>query len=72
MTTLEALNQILPGWTESRTGGLLCNHAKNGAIIDQAVKSGEWFAVTDAGTLEGYATREDAVEAYIAANFKAS
>jgi hypothetical protein len=70
MTTINALNTVSQGWTESRVGGLLCNPSKSGAIIDVALKSGEWFVIFNDNrkTLDGFESRDDAVEAFIASN----
>ena len=71
MTTseIQALNTIVDGWSESRPGGLLCNPAPQGAIIDCTFITDEWFVVFNDGreTLQGYDTRDDAIEAYAAA-----
>lgn len=68
MNAIRTINVISNGWTESHSGGLLCNPAKNGGIIDKAIVSGEWFVIFGDGkpTLEGYETRDDAVEAFCA------
>lgn len=68
MSAVEVLNTIVTGWSESRPGGLLCNPAPEGGIIDSAIVSGEWFVIfnDDRPALEGYETREDAIEAFAA------
>lgn len=68
--TVTALNAICPGWSESRPGGLLCNPHAGGGIIDSEIVSGEWFVIFNDGrvAVEGYDSREDAVEAYAIAS----
>ena len=62
MTTIEILNTICDGWKENGNGMLV--NSKNGDIIDIAPAIGEWFIIADFGVIEGYETRDDAVEAY--------
>jgi hypothetical protein len=62
MTTTEKLNKICEGWKENENGMLV--NSKNGDIIDIAPAIGEWFIIADFGVIEGYETRDDAVEAY--------
>ncbi len=72
MNAIETLNAICEGWTEGRSGGILCNPKDNGGIIDKAILSTEWFIVfnDDRGVIEGFESREDAVEAFAAASVK--
>lgn len=72
MTNLETLNTIAAGWTESRQGGMLCNPRLAGGIIDSNIVSGEWFIIfnDDRQSIEGYETRDDAVEAFAAASVR--
>lgn len=67
MTALETLNALCPGWSESGNG-LICNPNEGGGIIDCTFVSGEWFVVfnDDRETLDGFATRDDAVAAFVA------
>ena len=37
MNDLAKLNELLPGWTESAPGQLLCNPAPGGGIIDKVM-----------------------------------
>ena len=69
MNAIEALNTIVPGWSESRPNGLICNPAPEGGIIDYTFQSNEWFVIFNDNrpTLEGYDTRDDAIEAFAAA-----
>lgn len=62
---LDALNAISHGWTEGPSG-LLCNPNAGGGIIDSAIATGAWFVVfnDDRETIEGLATREDAIRAF--------
>ena len=64
--TIEALNTICKGWTESQAGGLLCNPSPAGGIIDSEIKSGEWFVIFNDNreTKSGYESRWEAVEAF--------
>lgn len=64
--TINALNALIPGWTESTVGGLICNPSIFGGIIDSEIVSGEWFIIfnDDREVLEGFETREDAIEAF--------
>lgn len=56
------------GWTEARRGGLATNaDPENGGIIDQAIVTREWFVVFHQDglkTLDGFATRDAAFEAF--------
>lgn len=68
MTATEQLLAL--GWTPSADDTLLCSSdPATGGIIDKAIASGEWFAVFNddalGGTIEGFATREDAARAAI-------
>lgn len=63
MTTTEMLNTICDGWKENENGMLV--NSKNGDIIDIAPAVGEWFIIADFGVIEGYETRDDAIEAYV-------
>ena len=47
---------------------MICNPNKGGGIIDRTFASGEWFVVfnDDRETLDGFATRDDAVAAFVA------
>ena len=67
LTEVEYLNKLLPGWSESCPGGLLCNPHPQGAIIDNEHVSKEWFVVFNDSreTITGYATRGDAIEGYL-------
>ena len=67
MTDLESLNEISQGWAGSEIDGLLCSARPDGGIIDSAIVSGEWFVIfnDDREMLEGFATRADAVAAFI-------
>lgn len=69
---IETLNKVCAGWTESRPGGLACNPSKAGGIIDSEIVSGEWFVIfnDERETLTGFATREDAAEAFAVASIK--
>lgn len=63
---LAALNELRPGWTEARPGGMLCNPNQNGGIIDVSY-SGKWFVVFNGPNgqlIEGFATRSDAIIAF--------
>ena len=62
---IAALNCIAPGWTEG-PGGMLCTSSSEGGIIDKNMAGLGWFIVfnDDRGTLEGFDSRDDAVEAY--------
>jgi hypothetical protein len=62
MTTIEMLNTICDGWNENENGMLV--NSQNGDIIDIAPAIGEWFIIGDFGVVEGYETRNEAVEAY--------
>lgn len=62
MNAIELLNVICEGWTESASGMLV--NAKNGDIIDIAPAVGEWFVIGDFGAIEGFETRDDAIDAY--------
>lgn len=70
MSQIQALNTIATGWTESRAGGLLCNPNAGGGIIDVTIATGEWFVIfNDARkSLEGFDTRDDAIEAFAIAS----
>lgn len=72
--TINALNTISKGWTEATPGGLLCNPNAGGGIIDKAIVSGEWFVIfnDDRQTIEGFETRDDAVEAFAASSLVAA
>lgn len=63
---LKALDAVVECWSESRPGGMICNPNVGGGIIDSALVSGEWFVVFNDGreTIEGFESRDDAVEAY--------
>jgi len=56
------------GWTEAHPGGLATNvDPENGGIIDQAIVTREWFVVFHQDglkTLDGFATRDAAFEAF--------
>jgi hypothetical protein len=69
MDAIQQLNTIVDGWSESAPGGLLCNPRTGGGIIDSEMVSGLWFVVFDDShpIIEGLATREDAVAAFISA-----
>ena len=62
MTTIEMLNTIYKGWKQNENGMLV--NSQNGDIIDIAPAIGEWFIIGDFGVVEGYETRNEAVEAY--------
>lgn len=66
---IKALNTICNGWTSASPGGLLCNPNAGGGIIDAEIDSGKWFVIFNDGraALEGYASREDAVEGFVLA-----
>lgn len=70
MNAVAILNTVSKGWTESRVGGLLCNPNVGGGIIDFAIASKEWFIIfnDDRQPIEGFESREDAVEAFAAAS----
>jgi hypothetical protein len=67
-TAIETLNTICNGWTESAPGALLCNSHKSGGIIDSEIVSGKWFVIFNDSrkALEGFASREAAVAAFVA------
>ena len=69
MSHIELLNKICEGWTQSREGGLLCNPAIGGGIIDSNIVSGEWFIIFNDSRemIFGLESREDAVEAFASA-----
>lgn len=69
MNNLEALKKINSGWSESRPGGLLCNPDISGGIIDCTHGTNEWFIIfnDDRPIIEGFESRDDAIEAFIAA-----
>jgi len=73
MNAINALNTISNGWTEGTLGGLLCNPNAGGGIIDVAIVSGEWFVIfnDDRKTLDGFDTRDDAIEAFAASSLVA-
>lgn len=56
------------GWTEAGPGRMATNpDPLRGGIIDRTIVGGEWFVIfnrPDLGTLEGFATRESAFEAF--------
>lgn len=62
---IDTLNKISEGWTEGPSGNMLVN-SNTLDIIDVAIATKEWFFISDLGNVEGYETREDAVEGYIA------
>ena len=70
MSVINALNAISQGWSESRSGGMLVNPNAGGGIIDVAIVSGEWFIIfnDDREPVEGFATRDDAIEAFAIAS----
>lgn len=70
MDAINTLNTICKGWTQSRPGGLLCNPNPGGGIIDSAIVSGEWFIIfnDDRPVMEGFDSRDDAVEAFARAS----
>ena len=72
--TLNALNAIVPGWTESRPGAMLTNPNPGGGIIDCAYEINEWFVIfnDDLRCLEGFDTRDDAIEAFAQARLLTS
>lgn len=63
---IDALNTICPGWSEASDGGMLCSSHPKGGIIDDAPATGEWFVIfnDERATLEGYDSRDDAIEAF--------
>ena len=61
---INTLNKVSEGWSESSSGMLV--NSKNLDIIDVAPAIDEWFFISDFGNVEGYETRDDAVEGYIA------
>lgn len=68
-SAVEALNKVVEGWTE-KPDGLICNRNEGGGIIDLNPESGEWFVIfnDDRKTQTGFASREAAVVAFIAAS----
>lgn len=64
MTAIEKLNTICNGWKENENGMLV--NSKNFDIIDRAFVTNEWFIIAGFGVIEGYETRDDAIEAYVA------
>lgn len=67
--TLAALDAAVPGWTEG-PGGMLVNPKPGGAIIDENMAGLGWFVILNdnpSKNLDGFDTREDAVEAYFQA-----
>ena len=66
---IAALNCIAPGWTEG-PGGLLCTSSPAGGIIDKNMAGLGWFIIfnDDRKILEGFNSRDDAVEAYLLAS----
>jgi hypothetical protein len=69
MNDLDTLNELSPGWT-GIANGLICNpdHIAGG-IIDKTILTGKWFVIfnDDRNTLEGFASRAEAVQAFIKA-----
>ena len=68
-TLIATLDAAVPGWTEG-PGGMLVNPKSGGAIIDKNFSGLGWFVILNDNPtvdLEGYDTREDAVEAYFQA-----
>ena len=70
MSVINALNTISQGWTESPSGGMLVNPNAGGGIIDVAIATGEWFIIfnDDREPMEGFDTRDDAIEAFAIAS----
>lgn len=68
--TLDALNEVCAGWSESRPGGLVCNPGIAGGIIDSEILSGEWFVIFNDSreSLDGFESREAAVAAFVSAS----
>lgn len=53
---------------------MLCCPSIRGGIIDSCIATGEWFVVfsDDRKTLEGFDTRDDAIEAFAASSLVAA
>lgn len=62
------MSNFFKDWKECETGMMACADEKFGGIIDSAIVSGEWFCIfnDDIDAIEGFDTREDAKEAFIA------
>lgn len=68
---LQALKANTTGrWSEG-PNGIICNpHEREGGIIDRAIKGNEWFVIfnrEDLPSLFGYASRDDAIAAFLTA-----
>lgn len=64
---LQMLNDVVPGWTESRPGGLVCNNSRQGGIIDCTIGTNNWFVIFNDGRplRTDFPTRRDAIEAFV-------
>lgn len=63
-------SQALPtGWSEAFPGGLACSaDPVTGGIIDNEIVSKKWFVIfnrEDLPTIDGLASRDDALHAYV-------
>lgn len=59
---IKKLNEFSPGWSQ---GSTLFINTMSHHIIDFAPGVGTWFYITDHGGEEGFASFQDAVDAYI-------
>lgn len=69
MSDINALTEVCSGWEETSADGMVCSSAKLGGIIDSTIMTGEWFVIFNdhRSTMEGFKTRQEAIEAFIAA-----
>jgi hypothetical protein len=62
-----ATDELPPGWVEAYAGGMATNTDKvSGGIVDTNLKTGKWFFVPEndnIGTMEGFDTRREALDA---------
>jgi hypothetical protein len=62
-----AADELPPGWVEAYAGGMATSTDKvSGGIVDTNLKTGKWFAVPEndnIGTMEGFDTRREALDA---------
>jgi hypothetical protein len=68
-TTRHAKTPLPKGWTASaeHTDGIVVNpHPLEGGIVDQNIVNGQWFVIfnhEDLAALDGFATRDEALDA---------
>jgi hypothetical protein len=71
-----AADELPPGWVEAYAGGMATNTNKvSGGIVDTNLKTGKWFFVPEndnIGTMEGFDTRREALDALSMAVEKAA